>query len=100
MADSISAARVSQLIGLIYDCVLEPALWQRAVDELRLAVGAAEGNPAIAHVLPMKHGDVGARISDSAVAAVFVTGADAAPQMPAAALALYYDLTPAEACVF
>lgn len=30
MADSISAVRASQLIGLIYDCVLEPASSQRA----------------------------------------------------------------------
>jgi hypothetical protein len=49
--------------------------------------------------LPIKTGHAISKLEQRAVAAVFIAPVKNAPQMPAAALALVYDLTPAEACV-
>jgi DNA-binding CsgD family transcriptional regulator len=56
-----------------------------------------DGRPSVAHVLPLKHGDVRpGLVFRAAVAAVVIAPKALPPQMPAAALALLYDLTPAE----
>lgn len=54
-----------------------------------------DGAPALIHVLPLPRKDR-AGVQQRAVAAVFVARASAPPQMPTTALALLYDLTPAE----
>ena len=58
-----------------------------------------DGRPCVTHVLPLKGAKARWGVEQSAIAAVFIARADTAPQMPAAALALEYDVTPAEARV-
>jgi DNA-binding CsgD family transcriptional regulator/PAS domain-containing protein len=54
------------------------------------------GAGAILHVLPLKHGIIRGSLDPRAVVAVFITSTDAPPRLPADALGLLYDLTPAE----
>ena len=54
-----------------------------------------DGRPYLAHVLPLKGGEMRQELEQRAIAAVFLARAETAPQMPAAALALTYDVTPA-----
>ncbi|MGE3916554.1 MAG: helix-turn-helix transcriptional regulator [Hyphomicrobiaceae bacterium] len=61
-----------------------------------IPVRRRDGSPALVHVLPLQPSKRTSGVSRRAVAAVFVASAAAPPQMPAAALALLYDLTPAE----
>jgi DNA-binding CsgD family transcriptional regulator/PAS domain-containing protein len=56
----------------------------------------ADGSCYVTHVLPLAMGDLRPGLSQSAVAALFVTPTLEQPQLPADALALLYDLTPAE----
>jgi DNA-binding CsgD family transcriptional regulator len=89
-----------------------------ATDALRTAVAAAaqseivlgrrglaiplrrrDGTACVAHVLPLRHHAIREGLSQRATAAVFIAAA-ASPQLPADALTLLYDLTPAEARVF
>jgi DNA-binding CsgD family transcriptional regulator len=60
----------------------------------------SDGEPCVIHVLPLKRGELRRGLAPRATAAVFVTPANALPTMPRDALALLYDLTPAEARVF
>lgn len=53
---SLSPERLSDLIGLIYDCVLDPARWQRTVDALRTQLGF--DNAALSVMATPGHGDV------------------------------------------
>ena len=39
MAEALSPQVLSQLIGSIYDCVLDPSCWQRTLDEINAAIG-------------------------------------------------------------
>src|SRR5262249_50088361 len=55
-----------------------------------------DGGPCVAHVLPIRGGEMRWGFEQRAIAAVFIARAEMAPQMPAAALTLLYDLTPAE----
>jgi DNA-binding CsgD family transcriptional regulator len=56
-----------------------------------------DGRPSVAHVLPIKSGHImRSKLEQRAIAAVFIAPVENAPQMPAAALALLYDMTPAE----
>jgi DNA-binding CsgD family transcriptional regulator/PAS domain-containing protein len=59
-----------------------------------------DGRPCVAHVLPIGGGEARWGLEQRAIAAVFIAHAECAPQMPASALALMYDVTPAEARVF
>lgn len=61
-----------------------------------IPVRRRDGSPALVHVMPLRPSKLVMGLSQRAVAAVFVAPALAPPQMPAAALALLYDLTPAE----
>ena len=54
------------------------------------------GDPCVIHVLPLKHGEVRRGLSQRATAALFIAPAAVPTQMPSDALALLYDLTPAE----
>lgn len=58
------------------------------------------GAPLVAHVLPLQAGQLRSGVSQRAVAAVFIADAAVPMAMPAQALALLYDLTPAEVRVF
>lgn len=40
MAKPVTPERISYLIGLIYDCVIKPDLWQSTIDTIRLEIGA------------------------------------------------------------
>ncbi len=58
------------------------------------------GEACVAHVLPLRMGQIRPDLSPSATAAVFIAPAVSPPQLPGDALALLYDLTPAETRVF
>ena len=58
-----------------------------------------DGRPCVTHVLPLRSGEARWGFEQGAIAAVFIARAETAPQMPAAALALMNDVTPAEARV-
>ncbi len=59
-----------------------------------------DDNPYVVHVLPLKPGEMRRGIAPRVAAALFVTSAGATPRLPADALALLFDLTPAETRVF
>jgi DNA-binding CsgD family transcriptional regulator len=56
----------------------------------------ANGESCVIHVLPLRRGEMRRGLSQRATAALFVVPATAPAQVPADALALLYDLTPAE----
>ncbi len=60
----------------------------------------ADGTPTVAHVLPLRAGQLRPGLAQRVPAAVFVAPAASPPRMPADALALLYDLTPAESRIF
>lgn len=87
-----------------------------ATSALRLAVAAAAGDeaslgsrgicipvnggePAVVHVLPLVRRPHRGELAAAAVAAIFIAPASSAPRLPSDALALIYDLTPAESRV-
>jgi DNA-binding CsgD family transcriptional regulator len=61
-----------------------------------IGVALRSAEPAIAHVLPLAHGDLRARLVPEATAAVFITQADDPYPADIRALAESFDLTPAE----
>ena len=60
----------------------------------------ADGAPCLAHVMPLRVGQIRPGLARRATATVFVAPAASPPRMPADALALLYDLTPAESRIF
>jgi DNA-binding CsgD family transcriptional regulator len=42
--DPISAARLSELIGLIYDCAIDPTRWPVALEAIRIEIGGANAS--------------------------------------------------------
>ena len=86
---------------------LARAVQQATLDEASLGQGGigiparrSQGTPCVLHVLPLKRGELRRGVARPATAAIFLTRANAPPAMPRDALALLYDLTPAEARVF
>jgi DNA-binding CsgD family transcriptional regulator len=86
---------------------IEAAVAQAAKDEgalgprgIGIPLRREAGGPSIVHVLPLRRGEVRSGLVPSAVAALFVVPADAPSRMPMDALALLYNLTPAEVRVF
>jgi DNA-binding CsgD family transcriptional regulator len=86
---------------------LQRAVRQAADDDAALGARGigiplrrAEGEALVVHVLPLHRGELRRGVSQRATAAIFVSPAAAPPHMPTDALALLYDLTPAEARVF
>ena len=82
---------------------LRRAVHQIGRDETRLgALGIgiparrAEGNPCVVHVMPLRSRLLRSSVGQRATAALFVAPATAARTLPTEALALIYDLTPAE----
>jgi DNA-binding CsgD family transcriptional regulator len=55
-----------------------------------------KGEPSVLHVLPLRRGEIARSLAQRATAALFVTPATTPPRTPADALAVLYDLTPAE----
>jgi DNA-binding CsgD family transcriptional regulator/PAS domain-containing protein len=58
------------------------------------------GNSLVVHVLPLGHGEMRRELGPRASAALFIAPAGASLRMPGEAMALLYDLTPAEARVY
>jgi DNA-binding CsgD family transcriptional regulator/PAS domain-containing protein len=86
--------------------VLATAIRRAATNESKLGlagigvpVAGVGGQPAIAHVLPLKSGTLRPDLSLGAIAAVFITPAQQTALPPAEVLAALYDLTPMEARV-
>lgn len=75
----------------------EATLGQRGIG---IPAPRASGDPCVIHVLPLRRGEIRRGLAQRATAALFVAPANAPPQMPTDALALLYDLTPAEARIF
>jgi DNA-binding CsgD family transcriptional regulator len=77
---------------------------RREMDLGRRGIGIpmrrADRTPCVAHVLPLRAGQIRPGLVQRASAAVFVAQAASPPRMPADALALLYDLTPAESRIF
>lgn len=92
-----SAAASSALADAVARAAVdEPCLGQRGIG---IPAVRLDGSPSVAHVLPLKHGEIRPGLERRAAAAIFIAPAAMPPQMPAAALALLYDLTPAESRV-
>src|SRR5205807_9544423 len=81
---------------------LEAAVQQASRDEVGLGqkgigIPAQAGEvPTVIHVLPLRGGDFRPGLAPRAAAALFVTPSSVPPSMPRDALAILYDLTPAE----
>ena len=75
----------------------EAALGQRGIG---IPARRIDGEPCVIHVLPLRRSEVRRGVAQRATAALFVAPASAPPRMPADALALLYDLTPAETRIF
>jgi DNA-binding CsgD family transcriptional regulator len=82
LAEAVRRAAISDL-----------ELGQRGIG---LPVRRKSGAPAVIHVLPLRITGSYAGVPANAVAALFVAGATASPKMPAEALTVLYDLSPAE----
>lgn len=89
--------------GAAANAALEAAVRLAAAEESALAhkglgipIRDAADTAFVVHVLPLGRREVRPRLTAAAVAALFVTPAAAPSQFPADALALLYDLTPAE----
>lgn len=85
---------------------LTTAIARAATDEAQIGlagigvpVHGPDGQHAIAHVLPLKFGQLRPDLAHGAVAAVFVTPAQTNPLPPVEALAALYELTPMESRV-
>ena len=61
-----------------------------------IPVRRAKGHPCVIHVLPLKRGEMRRGLPQRATAALFIAPATTPVQVPSDALALLYDLTPAE----
>jgi DNA-binding CsgD family transcriptional regulator len=72
-----------------------------ASGQIGIPATRASGEPCVIHVLPLGTGELRRDVARGAVAALFIAPAEVgAVQLPRDALALLYDLTPAEARVF
>jgi DNA-binding CsgD family transcriptional regulator len=67
---------------------------------MSIPIRCADGTPCVAHVLPLRRKQLRKGLLDRVIAAVFIAPAVSPPRLPADALALLYDLTPAEVRVF
>ena len=119
MQNERSSRRLSALIGLIYDCVIEPDRWQPTIDALRAELGFAtaeiavvrlpNGEPLMTAIAGIEPEWLQRFQQARAAGAIDLWGGPErvmqyplAEPMPmlAQALALLYDLTPAEVRVF
>lgn len=85
---------------------LERAVGQAARDEAGLGpmgIGIParrDSDPRVIHVLPLRRDTIRGGLAQRAVAALFIAPAANPPRTPIDALALIYDLTPAESKIF
>lgn len=86
---------------------LARAVQQAADDEAELGIRGIgiparreEGDPCVVHVLPLRRGVLRRGLAPRAAAALFIAPRTIEPSLPADALGLLYDLTPAEVRVF
>lgn len=86
---------------------LERAMQQSTMDEARLGpqgigipVRRIDGAPCVIHLLPLQRSEMRRGLAPRATAAIFVAPATSRPRAPTDALALLYDLTPAETRIF
>ena len=91
LASAASSAALEDAIRL--SASNEATLGQRGIG---VPLQCRDGSPCVLHVLPLKRGQIRPGLERRASAAVFIAHAAIPPQMPAAALAVIYDLTPAE----
>jgi DNA-binding CsgD family transcriptional regulator len=96
-----------QLTSAAAKAALQTAIAVAAQDEselgrrgLGIPLRRRDGSPCVAHVLPLRKGQHRPGLSMNVTAAVFIVPPSSPPRMPADALALLYDLTPAESRVF
>jgi len=61
-----------------------------------IAMRGGDDQPFVLHVLPLRRGEIGRSLAQRATAALFVAPATTTARPPAEALAMLYDLTPAE----
>lgn len=80
------------------DAVVRSARDLRLVGQRGIAIPALkrDGRPSVVHVLPLTGGELRPGLERRAAAVIVIAPAEMPPQMPAAVLALIYDLTPAE----
>jgi DNA-binding CsgD family transcriptional regulator len=64
-----------------------------------IPVPQASGNPALIHILPLRHGNLRDKIALHAAAALFITTASEGEAQPAQAVAAVFELSPAESRV-
>ncbi|MEI9902465.1 MAG: LuxR C-terminal-related transcriptional regulator [Hyphomicrobium sp.] len=96
-----------QLAAALPNAVLGDAVRQAARNEVTMErrsidipLRRRDGSPAVVQVLPLLRRSIGRSIEQRTVAAAFISNAADPPRLPADAMALLYDLTPAEARVF
>jgi DNA-binding CsgD family transcriptional regulator len=96
---AISSSLVSSVLGnaVAQAALKESALERRSIDVPVLRI---DGTPAVIQVLPLRHRALRSGLEQRTAAAVFVSNAADPPRLPADAMALLYDLTPAETRVF
>jgi DNA-binding CsgD family transcriptional regulator len=75
----------------------EATMERRSID---IPVRRNDGSLAVIQVLPLQRRGLGGGVEKRTVAAVFISNAADPPRLPADAIALLYDLTPAEVRVF
>ena len=75
----------------------ESDLERRSID---IPVRRMHGTPTVIQVLPLRHRTLRSGLGQRTAAAVFVSNAADPPRLPADAMALLYNLTPAETRVF
>jgi DNA-binding CsgD family transcriptional regulator len=75
----------------------EAIMERRSID---IPVRRNDGSLAVIQVLPLQRRGLGGGVEKRTVAAVFISNAADPPRLPADAIALLYDLTPAEVRVF
>jgi DNA-binding CsgD family transcriptional regulator len=88
--------------GVLAEAVVHAAHNEAAITRRSISIPSRreDGTPLVLQVLPLRQGTLRAGLSRNAVAAVFIADASEPPRHPADALAILYDMTPAEARVF
>lgn len=91
LANSVMLKAVSQA------SLKEADLERRSID---IPARRIDGTPTVIQVLPLRQRTLGSGLEQRTAAAVFVSNAADPPRLPADAMALLYNLTPAETRVF
>jgi DNA-binding CsgD family transcriptional regulator/PAS domain-containing protein len=97
-ADGILKARDSAADRQLTEAIARAQRDERMIGASGIGVPLRNriGEPAIAHVLPLTHGNLRTRLMPQATAAVFITKAEEPPMVDVDAVAASFSLTPAE----